>query len=190
MQTLKSGGSGICRQYGRQSCRLFGAIKHSRRSSGFAASRSPAHVATVVKLQWHLSWNTGCFSTGKCWRKRETGVCKKRRTETADGPWHSCEICCKHPVNNLSPKLQVPCKQKSSFAEVAAQWAFSGYGQSPFTAGTFNVSDSPCLSSLDLSPQPWKEPMQQMEVFIIMSLMSGEKWYNQKNWISLASVLF
>lgn len=134
MQTLKSEGLGICRQYGKQGCRLFGAVKHSRRSSGFAASRSPARVATVVKLQWHSSWNTGCSSTGKWWRKQETAVCKKRRSERADGPWHSCEICYKHPLKNLSPKLQAPCKQKLSFAEVTAQWAFSGSGQSPFMA--------------------------------------------------------
>lgn len=149
-----------------------GWIKQSRRSLSSAASRSPAHVATVVKLLWHLSWDTGCFSTGEWWRKQETGVCKKRRSERAEGPWHSCEICCMHPSRHLSLKLQVPYKQEPSFAEMAAQGAFSGYGQSPFMAGTFNVSDSSCLS-LDLSPQPSKEPTLQMEMSIIMSQMSG-----------------
>lgn len=136
-----------------------GAIKQSTVSSSSAASGSPGHVAIVVKLQWHPSWNRRCFRTGKWWRKQETGVCEKRRSERADGPWHFCEICCEQPSSHISQKLQVPYKQEPSFAEMTVRWAFSDYGQSPFMAGIFNVSDGSHLSSLDLSPQPWKEPM-------------------------------
>lgn len=80
----------------------------------------------------------------------QTGVCQRRKSGRADGPGPS--RAASTLWNRLPPKLLAPYKQGPSFAETTAQQAFSGYGPSPFIIGVLNVSDRPCLSSLDLSP--------------------------------------
>lgn len=111
-----------------------GWIKQSRRSSSSAASRSPAHVATVVKLQWHPSWNTG-----KWWRKQETGVCRKR-SERADGPWRSCEIC----SSTLQAIYQWNCRFLTNKNHFLQRWQHNGLFQAMVNPLLWQVS-SMCL---------------------------------------------
>lgn len=146
----------------------FGAITQSKRSSSSAASTTPAHVATVVKLQWHPTRAVSGQGSGGGSRRQE--FAKREGVKGLVG--HGI------PVRSAESTLQAiyhwNCRFLTNKKHLLQRWQHNGLFQAMVNPLLWQVP-SMCLIVPILAD--WicpLSPERQMEMFIITFPRSGE----------------